>query len=120
MGISAEKIMFSLKQKLFMAKREGKQEVVLTLEETEMQLQKESDLDQLLAKYMQYVPLHILKYDPAYDRDSCSCGHKYYRHFDPYEDWYPVGCKYCDCVEFESSSDDLTKKVNGISELDLK
>lgn len=35
-----------------------------------------------------------------YDREfgdelECVCGHTYYRHFDSYEDMYPVGCKYC-------------------------
>lgn len=30
----------------------------------------------------------------------CECGHEYYRHFDPYEDWAAVGCKYCRCDDF--------------------
>jgi hypothetical protein len=35
-------------------------------------------------------------YDPAFGDDRlCTCGHTYYRHFDPYEDMEPVGCKYC-------------------------
>lgn len=25
----------------------------------------------------------------------CQCGHQYDRHFDPNEDYAPVGCKYC-------------------------
>lgn len=41
-------------------------------------------------------------YNPAYGDDrTCKCGHPYYRHFDPYEDNEPVGCKYCPCYEFE-------------------
>lgn len=37
-------------------------------------------------------------YDPAFGDDKlCACGHTYYRHFDSYENMYPVGCKYCIC-----------------------
>ena len=40
-------------------------------------------------------------YNPKYGDDRmCICGHPYYRHFDTYEDMYPVGCKYCDCYTF--------------------
>lgn len=40
-------------------------------------------------------------YNPKYGDDRvCTCGHAYYRHFDSYEDMYPVGCKYCSCDEF--------------------
>lgn len=36
-----------------------------------------------------------------YNQDElCICGHTYYRHFDPYEDMYPRGCKYCQCSDF--------------------
>lgn len=42
------------------------------------------------------------KYNPKYGDDRiCKCGHQYYRHFDTYEDMYPIGCKYCDCCTFE-------------------
>lgn len=35
-------------------------------------------------------------YDPKFGDDKrCLCGHTYVRHFDPYEEWAPVGCKYC-------------------------
>ncbi len=41
------------------------------------------------------------KYNPLYGDDRiCVCGHEYYRHFDPYEDYAAVGCKYCDCCTF--------------------
>jgi len=41
------------------------------------------------------------KYNPKYGDDrECICGHPYYRHFDSYEDNYPIGCKYCSCDEF--------------------
>lgn len=40
-------------------------------------------------------------YDPDHDPSAyCICGHQYHRHFDSYEHWAPVGCKYCDCSEF--------------------
>lgn len=42
------------------------------------------------------------KYDPNFGNDRmCECGHPYYRHFDPYEDWAFVGCKYCGCFNFK-------------------
>ncbi len=42
-----------------------------------------------------------LKYNPKYGDDRvCKCGHPYYRHFDTYDEMYPVGCKYCGCAEF--------------------
>lgn len=31
---------------------------------------------------------------------KCDCGHSYYRHFDGYENWAAVGCKYCTCGEW--------------------
>ena len=38
------------------------------------------------------------RYDPNFGDDKlCKCGHKYYRHFDTFEDMRPVGCKYCMC-----------------------
>ena len=40
-------------------------------------------------------------YNPNYGNDRiCACGHPYYRHFDTYNEMEPVGCKYCDCMEF--------------------
>ncbi len=42
-----------------------------------------------------------VKYDKDFGDDRvCECGHKYYRHFDTYENMRPVGCKYCGCDEF--------------------
>jgi hypothetical protein len=44
----------------------------------------------------------VRHYNPEYGDDRmCVCGHPYYRHFDTYEDMYPVGCKYCECGYFE-------------------
>ena len=41
------------------------------------------------------------KYNKEYGDDRvCECGHKYYRHFDTYEEMSPVGCKYCHCLKF--------------------
>lgn len=43
----------------------------------------------------------VRRYNPKYgDEKLCICGHSYYRHFDPYENMEPVGCKYCECFEF--------------------
>ena len=43
----------------------------------------------------------VMVHNPNYpDTSRCLCGHVYYRHFDPYEDWDAVGCKYCSCTHF--------------------
>ena len=43
-------------------------------------------------------------YDPEIGDDKlCKCGHPYHRHFDSYENMKPVGCKYCQCIEFIES-----------------
>ena len=44
-------------------------------------------------------------YNPAYGDDKLcgGCQHPYYRHFDPYEDWAAVGCKWCECRKFKPS-----------------
>lgn len=49
--------------------------------------------------------IHILhKYNPKYgDSRVCKCGHQYHRHFDSYEHMDAIGCKYCDCYEFEET-----------------
>jgi hypothetical protein len=42
------------------------------------------------------------EYNNKFGNDKqCICGHPYYRHFDSYENMDPIGCKYCDCVDFE-------------------
>lgn len=53
--------MYSLAQKRFMAKKAGKDEVVLTMEEVEATLAKITALDQQIVKYMEYVPEDVLK-----------------------------------------------------------
>lgn len=41
-------------------------------------------------------------WNPDHDQEAkCECGHRYYRHFDTYDDMQLVGCKYCECYEFE-------------------
>lgn len=41
-------------------------------------------------------------YNPKFgDGKKCECGHDYYRHFDSYDDMYPIGCKYCECYTFK-------------------
>jgi len=47
-----------------------------------------------------------IMYNPNYGDDRiCECGDPYDRHFDSYEDIYPIGCKYCDCVEFKEKKE---------------
>lgn len=50
-------------------------------------------------------PMELRQYNPNYGDDRmCKCGHRYYRHFDTYENMEAVGCKYCyDCFTFEES-----------------
>lgn len=45
-------------------------------------------------------------YDPNFgdDHECADCGHPYVRHFDPYEDFEAVGCKYCDCRVFKKKT----------------
>ena len=43
-------------------------------------------------------------YDEKYGDDKlCECGHKYFRHFDPFKDMTPVGCKYCECDHYRTT-----------------
>lgn len=55
--------MYSLAQKRFFAKRDGKDEVVLTMEEAEATLSTIAEQDRLICKYMEYVPEDVLKAD---------------------------------------------------------
>jgi hypothetical protein len=49
----------------------------------------------------QYEVVLTRKYNPQYGDDRiCVCGHKYYRHFDTYDDMDACGCKYCECFTF--------------------
>jgi hypothetical protein len=50
-------------------------------------------------------PSRGVPYDSKFgDHKMCKCSHPYYRHFDTYDDMEPVGCKYCDCITFEETS----------------
>lgn len=52
-----------------------------------------------------YIERTVITYNPLYgDARICKCGHRYYRHFDSYENNDPVGCKYCSCRTFEEAS----------------
>ena len=51
---------YSLKQKVFMAKRDGKKEVVLTMEEAELALQANKALGQRIARAMELMPPEAL------------------------------------------------------------
>lgn len=40
-------------------------------------------------------------WDSDHDQQAkCQCSHPYERHFDGYDNMYPVGCKYCECDTF--------------------
>lgn len=57
----------------------------------------------------------IKRHNPNYNQDKlCECGHKYYRHFDTYEDMRNVGCKYCNCSEFKVSKIEIDKLMKSI------
>lgn len=59
-----------------------------------------------------YIDKTVRSYNPQYGDDRiCKCGHRYYRHFDSYEDNEPVGCKYCECHEFEEAALDTRTLV---------
>ncbi len=48
-----------------------------------------------------------IPYDDKMNPDAlCECGHPYYRHFDSYEDNYPIGCKYCPCNPFKAAKNE--------------
>ena len=53
-------------------------------------------------------------HNPMYPSDRLctliSCQHPYYRHFDTYDDMYPVGCKYCDCFEFQEEDPNVSNR----------
>lgn len=52
--------MYSLAQKRMMAKRDGKDEVVLTMDEAEATLANLSELDKVITEWMEYVPDEIV------------------------------------------------------------
>lgn len=59
-----------------------------------------------------------LYYNPNYgDNRECVCGHPYYRHFDPYENNEAVGCKYCECWQFEEKIDILKLRKDKINKI---
>lgn len=36
------------------------------------------------------------------DDKLCICGHTYFQHFDSFRDMEHIGCKYCNCKNFEA------------------
>lgn len=60
--------------------------------------QEDSNKDGPYLKTVLDIRRTVLKMNPNFPDDaSCDCGHAYYRHFDGYENWAAVGCKYCRC-----------------------
>lgn len=58
-------------------------------------------MDDAAEKIQTLIEVQRAKYDSNFGDDViCKCGHPYYRHFDTYENMYPVGCKYCECFTF--------------------
>lgn len=54
-------------------------------------------------------------YNPEYGDDRiCECGHKYYRHFDTYEDMYNCGCKYCGCGNFVELTEQKENEIRAL------
>lgn len=82
------------------------------IEKLERELQEaQHKLDRYEKRYGKLLPER-----PAYDQNFgddkiCKCGHSYVRHFDPYEDYDPVGCKYCwnenACYVFEPMQEEF-------------
>jgi hypothetical protein len=63
-----------------------------------------SDINDTTGPYLKKIKLVEEKFhNPNYDENAAckKCGHPYYRHFDTYANMEPVGCKYCECDEFE-------------------
>lgn len=69
------------------------------------QLNKQDVINCVEQPYLEVVTIKIdRKYNPKYGDDrKCKCGHPYYRHFDSYEQMEAVGCKYCECYDFEEA-----------------
>ena len=55
-----------------------------------------------LVNWMETHPSRV--YNPKFENNLCICGHPYYRHFDGYENNRMVGCKYCQCYDFQFSN----------------
>lgn len=47
------------------------------------------------------------------DYRICECDHPYYRHFDTYDNMRVVGCKYCECSDFEETGTGKTSNLYG-------
>ena len=72
---------------------------------------------------LEQVTTTVYKYNPNYGDDRvCQCGHRYYRHFDTYENMSNVGCKYCWCHDFQEadlSEENIDRMCRAVGEYDL-
>ncbi len=59
-------------------------------------------------------------YDETFgDEKLCNCGHPYRRHFDSYDDNCHVGCKYCECFDWEPLDPTRIPNIMQFSELKI-
>lgn len=82
--------------------KKEKLEVYLGKVKTEGTLISDEKSPYLEYEYEIIIKGKVKKYNPDYgdDKICVRCGHTYERHFDSWEDYFPCGCKYCDCDEF--------------------
>lgn len=90
-------------------------EIVLQYEQNQINEQIDDEEQPYIIQYQLQIDY---LYNPNYGDDrECVCGHPYYRHFDPYENNEAVGCKYCQCWQFEEKIDVLKDRLNKIKKL---
>jgi hypothetical protein len=81
--------------------KEGEKILALTHDKRTIRIHTFDDWRSFSSDYLGWMPAGEVidapvGYDPSFGDDKlCKCGHRYYRHFDTYEDMYPIGCKYC-------------------------
>lgn len=83
------------------------QYLIYTLENAKLSIPNGAIYFQELIEQVKASDHYIPPYDPEFgDRKLCECGDEYYRHFDSYEDMYPIGCKYCQCLKFKLAEEE--------------
>ena len=73
----------------------------MNIEELFKDLQKQLQENQDISQPYLYSLRLEKKYNPKYKAEvPCRCGHSYDRHFDAFEEYSAVGCKFCECYEY--------------------